>query len=383
MSAPSIPNLLSLRGTRGGGRGRGRGSTRGNLSQASSSQARHDAVIQGTDNDAAVSRLSAVQVGYLEDPYAQYFVSQLQADRRLPIINRGTYTRTMALDRLIDSFLDVSDVSEGASPPVRQIVSLGAGTDTRCFRIFSRKNRRCRLVYHEMDFSTIVARKRMMVEATPALRTVLTNAGPAVEASEFSEKYRSSWRATPQGEGNEYWCHGADLRHVARLSQKPEDDSVAGPVVSALRTDIPTLLISECCLCYLDPTEARDVIKFFTDKIPEIGLALYEPTRPDDAFGKQMVSNLAARRIRMPTLEVYKEPRDQEERFRHAGFENIAQGTIDSLWNTWVPLEEKERLDRLEGLDEVEEWHLLAAHYIVAWGSRGRGFNSWLRLQPS
>lgn len=89
MSAPSIPNLLSLRGARGAGRGRGRGLGRGGHPHAASSQAQHDATIQGTDTDAAVSRLSAVELGYLDDPYAQHFVQGQQANRRLPIINRG------------------------------------------------------------------------------------------------------------------------------------------------------------------------------------------------------------------------------------------------------------------------------------------------------
>lgn len=89
MSAPSIPNLLSLRGAARGGRGRGRG--RGGHRSAAATA--HDATIQGTDTDAAVSRMSAVDVGYLNDPYAQYFVSNAAGPvtRRLPIINRGEY----------------------------------------------------------------------------------------------------------------------------------------------------------------------------------------------------------------------------------------------------------------------------------------------------
>lgn len=89
MSAPSIPNLLSLRGR--GGRGRGRGRGRGGSEPGSRAAASHDSIIQGTDNDAAVSRLSAVDLGYLSDPYARYFVSALDGPppRRFPIINRG------------------------------------------------------------------------------------------------------------------------------------------------------------------------------------------------------------------------------------------------------------------------------------------------------
>ena len=49
--------------------------------------------MQGTDNDASVSRLSAVELGYLDDPYATAVTAAEDATRRLPIINRGMCMR--------------------------------------------------------------------------------------------------------------------------------------------------------------------------------------------------------------------------------------------------------------------------------------------------
>lgn len=60
----------------------GRGETSGPGAQ------RKDLAIQSTDTDAAVSRLSAVSLGYLEDPFASIFVGG-EGTRRMPIINRG------------------------------------------------------------------------------------------------------------------------------------------------------------------------------------------------------------------------------------------------------------------------------------------------------
>lgn len=214
----------------------------------------------------------------------------------------------------------------------------------------------------------------MIVQATPPLRKILPDLVPTEEGN------GTSWRATPEGNGNQYWCHGLDLRDLTRGPRAGEAGAMQNRLLGGLRPDVPTLLLSECCLCYLETPEAKKVIAYFTDRIPDIGLVLYEPVRPDDAFGRQMVSNLAARKIKMPTLEDHKEPKDQEERLRQAGFGSVAQKTVDKLWERWVSVEEKERLDELEGLDEVEEWLLLAAHYIVAWGWRGKGFDGWLSL---
>ncbi|KAI1182432.1 leucine carboxyl methyltransferase [Nemania serpens] len=356
MSAPSIPNLLTLRGSLSGSGGRGRSRGRGGTRSSATPTHSHEAVIQGTDTDAAVSRMSAVDLGYLEDPYARFFVHAPAVGavvRRLPIINRGTYTRTAALDRLIRIFLSATEGQE------RQIVSLGAGTDTRPFRVFENGGQG-KLTYHEIDFPTVTDRKYHIVKSTAAL-------GAVIRRPEFVHQTHT-WRDEGLPGASQYWCHGLDLRELS----KPDMAPFAG-----LRTDVPTLLISECCLCYLEVAEASKVIEYFTSRIPCLSLVLYEPIHPDDPFGKQMVSNLAARHIRMPTLEEFTDTSKQEGRLRDAGFDSAHSLTIERIWEDWVSTEEKERVDCLEGLDEVEEWNLLAGHYSISWGWRGLKLEGW------
>ncbi|KAI0860569.1 leucine carboxyl methyltransferase [Xylaria cubensis] len=362
MPAPSIPNLLTLRGSRGGsgtrGRTRGRGGARSSATTTPTPS--HDTIIQGTDTDAAVSRMSAVDLGYLEDPYARFFIQAPAvgaAVRRLPIINRGTYTRTTALDRLIEAFLSATEGQE------RQIVSLGAGTDTRVFRLFQ-GGKQHKLVYHEVDFPTVTDKKYHVVRSTAALNAIL----PRPEVTDENH----TWRDEALPGASQYWCHGLDLRDLSKPDATP---------LSGLRTDIPTLLISECCLCYLEVADALKVMKYFTDRIPHLSVILYEPIHPHDPFGKQMVSNLAARHIRMPTLEDYADINKQEARLRDAGFDTAHSLTIERIWEDWVSPEEKERVDGLEGLDEVEEWNLLAGHYSVSWGWRDINLDGW-RIGP-
>lgn len=198
------------------------------------------------------------------------------------------------------------------------------------------------------------------VSKHPALRELLPN--PVYLDEDKSWKARLS-------DGSQLWCHGLDLRELVQAADVSK--------LSGVRTDVPTLLISECCLCYLQTSEGKSIIKYFTDRIPDLGIILYEPVRPDDPFGRMMISNFAARGVSMPTLDAYKEPTDQEARLREAGFEHVKAMTVDKIWDTWVPDEEKERVDMLEGLDELEEWQLLAGHYVVAWGWRGAGFERW------
>ncbi|KAG6008353.1 hypothetical protein E4U21_004557 [Claviceps maximensis] len=345
MAAPSIPNLLSLRGDgRGSGRpGRG-GRPGGPPAPAASAAVSPDAAIQGTDTDAAVSRLSAVDLGYLEDAYARLFVTG-PPTRRLPIINRGTYMRTTSLDAMIRAFLSQN------GPSVKQIISLGAGTDTRPLHMLQKPGAE-NIVYHELDFESTCRRKLAITQSSSDLRHIFRD---------FSIHNNGSWSAEPS-RGGSYHCHAMDLRDLAKsITQLPR----------GIRSDLPTLLLSECCLCYLSQQDSDDVLQFFTSKIHNIAALLYEPMPLGDAFGDMMISNLKARQIHMPSLDKYRDQHGQMSRLRGAGFESTGYATIENAWETWVSQQERERVDRLEGLDEVEEWKLLAAHYVVVWGTRG------------
>lgn len=92
-----------------------------------------DAAIRQTDSDAILARYSAVQKGYLTDPFVRPLLPRgghLQPSRP-PLINIGTYVRSEGIDKLVYQWLDLSS-AEGKQC---QIVSLGAGSDTRFWRL--------------------------------------------------------------------------------------------------------------------------------------------------------------------------------------------------------------------------------------------------------
>jgi hypothetical protein len=89
-----------------------------------------DAPTRATDNDAAIARLSAVRKGYLTDPYIAALIPRAHLQQpRPPLINIGTYLRTRAIDLLLDDWFRL------VGPRKVQIVSLGAGSDTRFWRL--------------------------------------------------------------------------------------------------------------------------------------------------------------------------------------------------------------------------------------------------------
>lgn len=98
-----------------------------------------DSAVRSTDSDALLSRISAAKQGYLVDSFAPLFLTPAQrrsTERRPPLINIGTHARTWAVDELVDQFVR-SEKPESDGGKV-QVLNLGAGTDTRFWRMRKR-----------------------------------------------------------------------------------------------------------------------------------------------------------------------------------------------------------------------------------------------------
>lgn len=59
-----------------------------------------DEAVQATNDDASICKRSAIQLGYWNDPFLQYFMRG-PVIRKPPEINRGYYARTYGVYRLI------------------------------------------------------------------------------------------------------------------------------------------------------------------------------------------------------------------------------------------------------------------------------------------
>ncbi|KAF1836346.1 leucine carboxyl methyltransferase [Decorospora gaudefroyi] len=350
-SSNDIPNLKTLLGHGRGTGLRGRGRGRGGLGGPSEERAQLlDNAVKGTDQDAAGSRLSCVELGYLDDPYAKLLTTQ-QATRKLPLLNRGTYVRTSAIDLLVAKFL----VTYPAS--AKQVISLGAGTDTRFFRLLDLYPQ-TRLLYHEIDFPTNTLAKIVAIQRQPLLYRKLLHT-PATSASYHSETYN---------------IHALDLRSLADPS-----DGTPLPQIPNLNPNIPTLILSEMCLVYLQPSTVQSIVTslltHYLQPTTPAALILYEPILPQDPFGRTMISNLQSRNIHLHTLTAYPELGDQRARLQAYGLVDGAKvADTNTIWRKWINEEEKERIAGLELLDELEELEMLLRHYCVAWGWRdGQG----------
>ncbi|KAI7860527.1 leucine carboxyl methyltransferase 2-like protein [Circinella umbellata] len=298
-----------------------------------------DEVIRGTNDDATVSRLSAVNLGYFKDPFVQFFVKR--PIRRSPIINRGSYIRNYALDNLVRQFINLD------TPKKKQIISLGAGFDTRYFLMKSGQWGDCSQLskYFEVDFPEVVVKKAMAIKRRPQLYELIQNVRIVRGGIELAS--------------DEYFLLGGDLREWSEIVQRL--------VHYGFDSTAPTLVISECVLIYLEPEHSNMILNWMTQELTDCMFVLYEQIRPTDSFGKVMIRNLQSRRIELKGIHAYPELEDQETRFTRLGWDGAKAVDTNTIHDQYLDRSDISRMARLEILDELEEWHLLAGHYCVAW----------------
>ncbi|KAI0696686.1 leucine carboxyl methyltransferase [Cerioporus squamosus] len=327
-----------------------------------------DAAIRATDSDAALARLSAVHKGYLTDPHITPFVSRPHLQHpRPPLINIGTYVRSEALDELVDGWLGLCE-AEGTKC---QIVSMGAGSDTRFWRIATGHRKGLLAKYIELDFAEITTKKAMAIRKNRELSAILgkpedvslANGGTALHSPV-------------------YHLLAADLRKPPNESLAPLLTSPSDPLFSP---SLPTLLLFECVLVYMSPEASRSLLQWFTDYFAVgpgvLGCIVYEMFALEDSFGKVMVNNLKARNVTLPGAKPYPTFDTLPNRFLQHGWDVARALTLKDIRREYIDPNELERISQLEMLDEIEELELVLAHYAITWGVKLPADSTELKAQ--
>ncbi|KAG7792733.1 hypothetical protein KL910_000973 [Ogataea haglerorum] len=352
-----------------------------------------DQITRSTDYDALACRFSCHLKKYLQDKYLEAIVSgtlkyqllaidseykRLSVRRQLskqffglfdgtgkvkltsklpvvlksPVINRGTWIRTRAIDLVVDKWLAAK-----AATPV-QIIILGCGSDTRGMRLLENNSN---LTVVEIDFEETCRIKKYSILDDELLRSAV-GAQPEPEPA-TAEQFNASSAAldTPR-----YHLVPLDLRQLRSMSQLP-----------AVDPSLPTLILSECCVCYMEDVESDRVLRFLRANLAEAVLVVYDPIGGDSPgnYGEIMLKNLSMRGIQMPSLLKYSTIEKQHERLQKLGFESTNVSDLSYIYSHWIPEDELAAINRLELLDELEELNLINRHYcliVSSWGSSWR-----------
>ncbi|KIY52342.1 leucine carboxyl methyltransferase [Fistulina hepatica ATCC 64428] len=313
-----------------------------------------DTAIRQTDGDAAAARWSACLKGYLDDPFCRFLTSRSHLlQPRPPIINIGTYVRTAALDKLIDRWISLATRGDG-QPPC-QIVSFGAGSDTRFWRLATGMHGSRIRSYIELDFVEVTTKKAMQIKKSRELSSVLRNAAPFQGGTGITS--------------DKYHLLPVDLRRPPAECLVPlTNASVDGKPM--LSPELPTLLLFECVLAYMSPEASAAVIQWCADYVSAapLGGIVYEMFGLQDPFGAVMLRNLQVRNITLPGAAPYPDVASLPNRFLQHGFHMVHARTLKDIRANHIEPAELERISQVEFLDEIEELDLVLAHYAITWG---------------
>lgn len=335
-------------------------------------QPTNDSAVRATNTEAVRTKQSISTLHYYHDPYIPYFSasppSQQKEKQRVdhkdvpvrlsPLINRGTFARVHAVERLTRGFLKCS------SGKGRQVVVLGAGDCTLGFRLLLEKGLEEKkeelggvggVKWVEFDFEEVVKRKITIVEENLK--------GEFLELKRY-EKVEVGLKGRTRA-GGEWSVFGVDLRRLDEVKSLLFD-------VVGFDKQVPTLFISECVLIYMKPEESDNIIEMLCESFEGVRMFVnYDQIEPYDPFGKQMVSHIARRGCPLLGIDRYPTSGSQQSRFEKLGWTNVKALNMNEYYRNYLEMDVRKRIERIEMLDELEEWTMLMQHYCLLWAITG------------
>jgi hypothetical protein len=150
---------------------------------------------------------------------------------------------------------------------------------------------------------------------------------------------------------------------------------------------VPTLFVSECFLMYLPEDASASLLRGIVAMVePSTAyLAMYEPVLGDDAFGRVMETNLVKAGVAEPGSSCLLRTRSLSQhlsKLHGAGFDLATGCDMWSAYETVVTPEQRQRANRCEFLDELEEWILIMKHYCLVVASNDVGDGSHTVADP-
>ncbi|KAJ8671582.1 hypothetical protein QAD02_002841, partial [Eretmocerus hayati] len=156
---------------------------------------------------------------------------------------------------------------------IGQVLNLGAGFDTLYWRL--KKSGRAPSNFVEIDFPSIAARKCKLIQKYQPLVDTLNPTGGVIRI------------CGTDLHAADYHLVGADLRHVEELERKL--------VQVVVDTSLPTLLLAECVLVYMDSEASENLLRYFARTFRNSLFISYEQINMKDKFGEVMLDNLRRR----------------------------------------------------------------------------------------
>ncbi|EEY57383.1 uncharacterized protein PITG_11234 [Phytophthora infestans T30-4] len=248
--------------------------------------------------DAVKCKLSAVTLGYFQDPFLRFFVDK--PTRRIPLIHRGYYLRHVAIARCVELFL-----SQYATSSQVNIVSLGAGFDTLFFRLLDQRQFSSTLSFTEVDCDAIVDAKTKLLNDEHVRAGLATCLLPRYRTAADHARFFLAL-------GHWQNCRILDMNGVFKACTTAEEKR-------RLASQEPFDEFADWMLCnahyaiYLADNQDQDwtagfepaIIRSFQHEDLAAVRSLFESTHLEFAKGSRAVRQFVANRLRGDMLDVH------------------------------------------------------------------------------
>ncbi|RXW24968.1 hypothetical protein EST38_g889 [Candolleomyces aberdarensis] len=306
-----------------------------------------------------VERLQ-VKKGYLQDQFVKTLVPRAHLQpARPPLINIGTYVRSQGIDVLVEEWLQLARQSGQKA----QIVSLGAGSDTRFWRIETGQYKDDLAAYIEVDFPEVTSKKTMAIRKSKEMNALLGDPSKIQIVGGGTGLQSTKYHLLP-----------GDLRKPPSEALEPAltaKGSTEGEAI--LSPSLPTLIIFECVLAYMSPEGSSQLLQWFVNYAGEGFIWKsdgheFESEKPAIYLLEGILTCCKARNVTLPGAEPFNTLESLSERLTNVGFTAARALTLKEIRRAYVDESELNRISKLELLDETEELDLLLDHYAISWG---------------
>ena len=290
-----------------------------------------------TNSEASRSKAAIASLGYITDPYINLLCHSTL--KRTPEINRGYYARTAAVQHLVRNFCK----KEGESS---QIVNIGCGSDSLFWRLKSDKSVRfARFV--DIDSSQVIATKVHSIHKTEKLSELLENIREPKEDCLHSKDYHL------------VVCDATKVKRLIDLLTTQCEINRSDPV----------LFIFECVLLYWSSEQTSTLIHGLNHIFKRSTFLVFDVVNTNDTFARLMQESLSERDTPLLGVSSSTTLEDWKQKFTTNGCPNAIAWDMNTVYNTLLPTEEKERIEKIEFLDETELLTQLLCHYCLVLAS--------------
>ncbi|KAL4463936.1 hypothetical protein ABPG74_005873 [Tetrahymena malaccensis] len=293
--------------------------------------------VEDTNAEAMASKLSAVHKGYFQDNFAEEFVHT--QGRKDIIIHRGYWSRVNIFTLLIERFLLNSKNQK------KQIISLGCGYDTHYYSLRESKQfKDLEFHYVEIDLINVVKNKIKRIQNSNKIKQVI---------GEFTlDDAKSSLHA------KNYSLFPSDLTKI--------DEFKENLVKCGIDFSVPTFIFAECVMTYIESKYTDELLKSIASTFDLVYFSSYEMFNPNDPFGKMMVKNFDRKGCPLVGIHDYPTLDSQHQRLAKLGFNTNEVYHMLDIYNKFTDQNERKRIEKLEMMDEFEEWIIMQQHYFLS-----------------